>query len=217
MNYIYIHVCCLGNWIEVLNYFIFCIRTSGLYDKVEEIRCCVLGDADKIIFVDPKIKLRKNSKDTTLYETFTINTLHEDCHIDPSLQDANVLYMHTKGITKTGIIAVNHWVEYMCHFNILEHESCLKMLEHCDTIGVDLKQLPVLHYSGNFWWAKTGYIKTLEPCVHTTYNSPEFWIVEKMTGIHGSLWESGISNHYTCYYPAKLYANIEIQPIIIKG
>ena len=161
MNVVYIHVCCLHNYVEVFQALIRSIKQSGLYDVVDEIRCCVLGRMDVRVFQgDPKIRIHASSPDVSLYEVFTLNTLHQDC----KYEEMNVLYLHTKGITKSDNLNVKCWVQYMCFFLIHKHKQCLELLKENDSVGVNLHDDPVLHYSGNFWWATSAHIKKLNPC-----------------------------------------------------
>ena len=78
MNIIYIHICCITNYKDVFEYLILSIKESGLYDVIEEIRCCILGTYDASLFTDPKIKIHATSENIKLYEVFTINKIHED-------------------------------------------------------------------------------------------------------------------------------------------
>lgn len=45
--YIYLHCACIGNWKEVLGKIQQNIKSSGLYDKVKEIRCSVIGNQEE--------------------------------------------------------------------------------------------------------------------------------------------------------------------------
>jgi len=57
---------------------------------------------------------------------------------------------------------VNDWREYMEYFIIDKFDSCLFLLsKDYDACGVNLVDDPSWHFSGNFWWAKSDYIKKL--------------------------------------------------------
>jgi len=185
------------------------IKISGLYDNITEIRCGVLGynyDAD--LFNDPKIVIRGTDRDISLSEVYTINLLYEDAQ----KEDFNVLYIHTKGITRHSLHkSVYDWVNYLCYFNIYQFKKCIDFLEDYDTVGVNLvvnNPDVVTHYSGNFWWSKTSYIRKLEKCFYYCYNSPEYWITEKNIGKYHCLWNSNI-NHYHEEYSHYLYDSLE--------
>lgn len=201
MNVIYIHVCCINNYQEVFRYLMACIHGSGLYAEVAQIRVCVLGQCDPQLFDDPKIKIWAESPDLSLYEVFTVNTLHADCQ----RETMNVLYLHTKGVTKPGNPCVKSWVEYLCFFNIYKFKDCLELLKSNDAVGVNLNRNGIVHFSGNFWWTTSAYVQRLAPCRYTCYNSPEFWLTETEIGTYHSMWASNV-NHYDVPYPKHLYA-----------
>uniref|UniRef100_A0A6C0EQD6 Uncharacterized protein n=1 Tax=viral metagenome TaxID=1070528 RepID=A0A6C0EQD6_9ZZZZ len=207
-NYIYIHICCINNYKEIFEDLIKVIKDSKLYDIVTEIRCCVLGECDNSIFND-KIILRMSSNDLSLYEIFTINIIQEDS----KNEDFNVLYLHTKGVTKPNNMFIKSWVDYMCYFNIYNYIKCLELLEYNDTVGVNLQDFIRFHYGGNFWWSKSSYINKLNKCINYCYNAPEFWLTENKNGKYVSLWNSNCL-HYEENYPKELYESKLITPCI---
>jgi hypothetical protein len=214
-NYIYIHVCCIHHWREILADFLCKIKESGLYEKVSEIRCGLLGqesDADEDVFLDPKIRILFVSGDIRAFEFPTINKIHEDAQTE----DFNVLYLHTKGVTRGDNTCVKDWVNYMCYFNIYRHETCLELLEEHDSVGVNLQvshtgHVYPLHYSGNFWWSKSAFLRRLNRCEYKEYNSSEFWLTERQLGSHVSLWNSGKS-HYGENYGEEEYKDKDFPP-----
>uniref|UniRef100_A0A6C0HBG8 Glycosyltransferase n=1 Tax=viral metagenome TaxID=1070528 RepID=A0A6C0HBG8_9ZZZZ len=208
-TYIYFHVCCINHYVYVFENIMDKIKISGLYDNITEIRCGVLGyNYEPDLFNDPKIVIRGTDRDISLSEVYTINLLYEDAQ----KEDFNVLYIHTKGITRHSLHkSVYDWVNYLCYFNIYQFKKCIDFLEDYDTVGVNLvvnNPDVVTHYSGNFWWSKTSYIRKLEKCFYYCYNSPEYWITEKNIGKYHCLWNSNI-NHYHEEYPHYLYDSLE--------
>lgn len=210
--YIYIHIACINHYEDILGRFIAQIYESGLYDSVTEIRYCILGRDDSLTVNDPKIKIRNNSEDITLYETFTLNCIHEDSKIE----NFDILYLHTKGVTKPGNTHVEDWVEYMVYFLVYQFKECLTFLKVYDTVGVNLQDpdFAKCHYGGNFWWSKSEYIRTLSPCIHDNYFSAEFWLCESKKGKYIGLWNSK-SCHYTDAYPSYIYRDRGIYPYSI--
>lgn len=209
-NYVYIHVCCVNNWKHVLENLYFHIKTSGLYDVVESIKCNILCKSEtkedvemyfsELLLADAKLQILGITCDISLYETPTINLLHKHAIEIDGDDGFNVLYLHTKGVTRNNVNVVD-WVNYMIYFNIHEYKTCIDHLTNhgYDTVGVNLFTTPPIHYSGNFWWAKSSYLKKLKRCEHTHYNSPEFWLTEDKLGKFLSLWNSNI-NHYNERY-----------------
>jgi len=206
--YIYIHVCCINNWKTVFDKLIFDIKQSGLYEKIDEIRCYVLSeninsDLEHIIKDNDKIKIIGSSTDLKLYEVITINTMLEDSIKESSGKNTFVLYLHTKGVSKPNNECVKDWVQYMSYFNIYKHEDCLARLKQgYDAVGVNFFKLPKTHFSGNFWWAKFEHIKTLQKCTYSDYCNPEMWICDKKTAKYASLFQSTklcISHYFKRY------------------
>ncbi len=207
--YVYIHVCCINNWEEVVGDLFRDIKQSGLYDKIDEIRCGVLSEnlqRDLHFFNDTKIKIIGFSNEVKLYETSTINTLYNDALIDNMRTcDTYVLYLHSKGVTRPNNLCVKDWVKYMKYFNIYKHNDCLnKLIDGYDAVGVNYTTMPKMHFSGNFWWSSFNHIRKLKKCEHTYYFAPEMWICSRQEGQYHSFFNSHI-NHYYERYNENLY------------
>jgi len=74
-----------------------------------------------------------------------------------------ILYIHTKGASKQNDNRYKNiisWRHLMNYFNIEKVKNVFKLFEKTEfnTYGVILKSS---HYSGNFWWAKGSYLKTI--------------------------------------------------------
>ena len=206
-SYVYIHVCCINNWRDIISKFLIDIKDSGLYEKITKIKCNILTDNNDnlsdIIFHDAKIEIIGINNDIGLYEQSTLNLLYEHALND----DFKVLYIHTKGVKHNNTnICVTDWVKYLCYFNIYKHEICMNELENYDVVGVNLQELPELHYSGNFWWSTSNYIRKLNKLVYEHYCSTEFWITKEKNGNYLSLWLSNI-DHYMQRYEEDNYIN----------
>ena len=144
-------------------------------------------------------------------------------------QDCKILYIHTKSIGNDINLCIEDQINYMIYFIISKWEYCIQHLNSFSTVGVDLRNEPVLHYSGNFWWANASHIASLpDPFLfknidlypnplHSERHNQEFWICynSKQT-IHKSLWDCGIS----CYgrhlqlYPPNFYVN---KPFVLNN
>jgi len=202
------------------------IRESGLYNLVKEIRCSVLGDIDPKthhLFKDPKIRIVFWSRDKSTYERKILKQLHQDS----KNEDFDVLYLHSKGVGPKDpriIDNIADWVDYLIYFNVTHNGSCRKLLTAgADTVGVNLRYAlnppervwkdrePRLHYSGNFWWAKSEYIRSISGEISDEYLGPEFWIAYPETGRHICLWQSNV-DHYWKRYPARIYKGMRLRP-----
>jgi hypothetical protein len=76
-----------------------------------------------------------------------------------------ILYIHTKGASKQNLENIVSWRHLMNYFNIEKYKNIFKIFEKTDynTYGVLLGSAGELKlYSGNFWWAKASYLKTIK-------------------------------------------------------
>jgi len=78
-----------------------------------------------------------------------------------------ILYLHTKGASKlndANYSKLEDWRHFMNYFNIEKCIDAFKIFEKSDfnTYGVHYISSNAPHYSGNFWWAKSSYLKTIE-------------------------------------------------------
>ena len=214
-TYIYFHICCLENWKEVTENIIATIKNSGLFTIVSEIRCFILGNMGTIptFLKDEKIKIIKTSNELGLYERFTLSHLWNDCQ----KENFNVLYLHSKGITHKSNNNIKDWVNYLLYFTCYKYLEILGLLEIYHTVGVNLLHIKKrhFHYSGNFWWATSWYLKTLPNTIGPNYLDPEFWILKnKQVKKHVCLWNSRIG-HYKTPYTKDNYFEKEINLNII--
>jgi hypothetical protein len=72
-------------------------------------------------------------------------------------------YLHTKGASLVATrrrAPANAWRIYMEYFNIERWRDCVAALREYETCGVEL-QSNESHYSGNFWWATSEYVRKL--------------------------------------------------------
>jgi len=95
------------------------------------------------------------------YEVSTLMHLKEYCDNDPG--ESHILYLHHKGISKSTSEPVRDWRDLMMYFNVTQWRDCVEKLDQgYDTAGAIWRgNYHYPHYSGNFWWAKSSYIKRL--------------------------------------------------------
>jgi hypothetical protein len=110
----------------------------------------------------------------------------------------------------------------MLYFLVEEYKNCISILdEKYDTVGcdysIDLDQRifngyhpypPPPHYSGNFWWANSNYLKTLPKlCIQPPErNAPEFWLFQNNPNFY-NLHLSHMNIHIYKTYPRSAYAH----------
>ena len=209
-TFVYFHICCRGDWKNIVSEMFNDFITSGLYDHVYAIRCGVLGnhqDLDEDFFKHSKVEIIGLSTNYSEYEAFTLYKLY-----DHALQDDfNVLYLHSKVVTKPEHQGVKDWTRLMCFFNIKKFRICNFLLDHegADVVGVNFTSAGEwwsTHFSGNFWWTKTSYLRTLSKLNYDNYFAPEFWVCSNPKGQFVSLFNSNI-NHYDQQYGSEHYSH----------
>lgn len=156
--------------------------------------------------LDPELHVLKNQE-----EYQTLDALWQRCkEAEP---DAPVLYAHTKGATsEVAFPCVAWWREMMEYFCLDEWKESVARLSSADVVGCNLSYEPWPHFSGNFWWARAGYITTLVRPVHWCRRDhrldAERWVCVG-EGKFVSLHSSGV-NHYKCPYPPEKYRHVTI-------
>lgn len=206
-HYIYYHICCIGDWKNIVTKTFTDIKNSGLYNLIDKIRCVILdasGESDFFeLFNDPKIQIILKSPILELRERVTINKIYE-----ASLKENfYVLYLHSKGVTRSGEKGppVLAWAEYMKYFTITLHKKCIEFLGKYDAVGVNLVSIPSPHFSGNFWWSKSAYLRNKRECTEEDVKKeiimPELWIGASPCTLVGLFDLSRYSPYYTVYQP----------------
>ena len=208
---IYLHICQKGQWKRSFNMIFNKIKESGLYNNVNEIRCCILNDIgtviDDIVLNDEKIKIIYLGH-SDQYERATL------LHMRNANDDINTkyLYCHTKGIQWFGTQLedrVVDWINLLIYWNIERWRDV--QLESYDTYGCNLyikdNEFP-LHYSGNFFWVRKTHLNKLNKTIGPEYYEPEFWLfntTEYYTCLNA--YSSGLegAGHYQNLYPSHLY------------
>jgi hypothetical protein len=182
---IYIHVCQKLNWHISFNKIMDAIIESGLYDNCKEIRLGIVNDHGQVHdsprLNDPKISTIFYNH-SSLYERATLLHMKKSSETD----HAQYLYCHTKGIKHLDGSSGEHtkqcvmdWVDLMIHFNIYKWRTANQKLLTHDIYGCEFFNEPQMHFSGNFWWANSDYIKTLPQTIGNEYWDPEFWICKR--------------------------------------
>lgn len=155
------------------------LKRSGLYDATDIIYINIVGtdnpelppyyndDEFQSIIKDPKVIVTTNDR-ADVFEFFSMIKIKEVC--SSLLENANVWYLHTKGATTAVFVPpwnpkdknpAAYWKEYMEYFIVERWRDCVEHLRDHDMVGTEWRTVPSPHYSGNFWWANSEYIKRL--------------------------------------------------------
>jgi hypothetical protein len=171
-------------------------KASGLYEKTNKIYLPLFGDdfdshsefLNELKDVYPKIEYSLITNQEFKNEPDTLNFMLKKANEYSS--NTPMLYLHTKGLSYTHPIMkrnVEAWVRYLDLFVINKWEECVKALEENDAAGGLYVYQDPKHFSGNFWWANSDYLKTL-PRLNShninQYNRGEFWILSNTVKVY---------------------------------
>jgi len=168
-------------YIPIMKEFFDAIEKSKQKNNVDVVVSCVGIKRDTEFWFDENYFY----PDFTYGEFFTLTKLKDFCDtIDLNIP---ICYLNTKG-TFSGFDnpCVSDWRHYMTYFILEKMIDCIGYIHDLyDAVGVDWKTIPNKHFSGNFWWASSKYIKSLpkiDPDNVIIENLPtkrhfsEFWI-----------------------------------------
>ena len=193
-------ICCIGEYMKIIQKQIKKLINSGLYDISDKIICFIcnantecldfLSKYDKFIVVSTKLNL---------YEKFAINNFKR--YVDGEYY---LYYIHSKSVTRKEQCYID-WLNFCDYFVIQKWRLSLELLNYYDCVGFNLKNFPKKHFSGNFWWSKSEHINKLKN-INDGYLSSEMYILSYVKTNYVSIYQSYV-NHGDTNYPCDLYIN----------
>lgn len=203
-NYIFYHIFLCDRVNEIITEQLNRLIKSEILDSSDLFICItdIYNNQFPISEVNMEL-MKKYSIEITIehqnmYELSTLNKLYNHAKI----HDGNYLYFHTKGATRINdndvknqygdysYKNVENWRHIMEHFNIDQWKVCVDSLKEFDTVGCNYNSTwGQPHYSGNFWWATSEFIKKLP-------NPMMFF--DRM---QGEMWISRVKHKSLCLYP----------------
>ena len=188
-NVCFIHFTNIGDGYKILLDQISTIKNSGLYDKLDFIFITILGPHIKL-YNDNKIKVIYYSDNNLEWEFPTIKRIKY--FSDNIGSKVNILYIHTKGTLNKPYSY--EWRKYLEYFLIENFNNCLNLLKEYECIGVNMQIYDKLgpnklrnHFSGNFWWSNTNYIRTLSNIDDKIANSDRYYSEHFIIGNYHSI------------------------------
>jgi len=161
----------INDYLDIVSEQLRLIIKSGLYANCDCIHVGCLGPAQEraaldVFFHDhSKIKIVTHSTDLEKYEFQTLKILKSES--TNALPVFYGFYIHTKGVSYPGNEGGKYWRDYMNYYILTNwKEAVLNLSKGYEVYGVKLqtiRDLPAkkMHYSGNFFWFKSEYAKTL--------------------------------------------------------
>jgi len=193
-------ICCMGNYLEIVEEQINIILNSKLYHNSKEIICfiCLYNKKDIILnnLLSKYSKFRLITTPLNLYEKYAINNYKN--YIPEINSKYYIYYFHTKAV-KYDKNHFNYKIRKILDFYTLnKYELSLKLLKYYDAVGVSLSRYPKMHFSGNFWWSTSEHVNKLSN-VSDKYFAPEMYICSNPTGNYISLSQTtsdaNLNNH----------------------
>lgn len=178
----------LDNWSDIVTEQLQMWLASELFSKTDKVFIRVYYEKENDLECFKKrikdySKITLTSTNTNEFEFGTLKILQDLSFTD----DFYCYYFHSKGVSisekvknyRIGRVPgsidisfsdikknVNLWRKYMEYFIIDKYQTCIDILDQgFDACGTQLMKWPrtdQYHFSGNFWWAKSEYIKKLQ-------------------------------------------------------
>jgi hypothetical protein len=183
----------------------------GLYDECESLYLYLVGAQDvienckSIYSTYSKIKFVTTTENS--YEYVTLEFLQKFCGI----RDSYIFYLHSKGVTQINpdFQPVVDWRNLLNYFNITNYKLLLNKIktDEYNCAGVNLNTVHKHpHFSGNFWWTTSNYVKTI-PKIQRSSDRYEYELNFISKGISWKpycIYSSNV-NHYADLHKKILY------------
>tara|TARA_Y100000389_G_C17469750_1_gene529222 strand:+ start:1844 stop:4246 length:2403 start_codon:yes stop_codon:yes gene_type:complete len=212
------------------------IKESGLIERCLNLYIGYVGCVDfpiPEIIEHPRVEIIRRERYG--FESVTTNELKRIC--DNKSEDIAILYFHNRGSTRRSSHPTQDWTIMLEEFTITRWMEAMELLKNYSTVGCELCPQPdrhvkdkvVYHYSGNFWWARADYIKTLPyPKSRERFDECETWLLQSVSSEdlcnHGILHRTGLTKYksdidiYTDRYLPEYYSSFgEIPDIPVKS
>ncbi|RFM26948.1 class I SAM-dependent methyltransferase [Deminuibacter soli] len=172
---LFYHLACMHEWQPVFEEQMQQLQQQGF----TAIELSVLGseqDLQQVRDTCRKLGIQYNlnfhSPELTYFETPAMLAIESHAR----RYNGYVLYLHSKGVSNPHHWPKARWRRLMMEQLVQNWQQCAIQLPYYDAIGVNWRDMPpVSHFSGNFWYAATGYIRSLAD-FREYYESPRYHI-----------------------------------------
>ena len=206
-------ICCIGDYLNIVNEQINLLIKSDLY-KLSDNIICFICNLDKsrhsecINLLKTFYKITIISTHENAFEKFAMNNFKK--YIDITIP-YYIYYIHSKSVSRNEK-CYKDWRDLCDYFTINKWRLCVELLNYYDCVGTNLKNFPKKHYSGNYWWSKSEHINKLND-VNDGYLSPEMYICSELKTNYVSIFQSNV-NHGDTNFESNLYVNISDNMLI---
>lgn len=183
----YYHIWLTNHYEEIVKEQLKAIVDSGLYDACESISIGAIGDYTSLLNLInlikdyPKIIISGYSTSKDRYEFHTLELLKRDA--DNSDKDYYIFYIHGKGVqfskeaNEVAYTGGTLWRQSMNKWTLTNWKENIAELEKgYEVCGTQLRPDREFaeHYSGNFFWTKSEYVKNQVPSLSKINTSDRF-------------------------------------------
>jgi hypothetical protein len=172
------HVYADGDWFTPAVEHLEELVVSGLIDNLDDMFLGIVGspaNRKKVKFELPGVVVAEADEG---WEQVTLKEVHK--YVQES--DDAIFYAHTKGAGSKSPLATN-WRVSMTNDTVTRWQECVTALRDHDAAGPFwLKSVEQEHaehdffFAGNFWWARSDYVRTLPPVKTENRFQAEGWI-----------------------------------------
>jgi hypothetical protein len=172
------HVFADGDWLTPATEHIEELALSGLIDNLDDLFLGVVGSPENREKVKRELPGVCVAECATGWEQVTLQKVHEFAQQD----DGAIFYAHTKGAWSNSELA-RQWRVSMTHDTVTRWKECVTALQVVEAAGPywlnSWEPEHVDHdffFAGNFWWARSDYVRTLDPVGVENRYQAEGWI-----------------------------------------
>jgi hypothetical protein len=205
-------ICCIGDYLNIVNEQVNSLIASDLYSVTDNIICFISNientidnECIKLLKKFDKIVIVSTHENT--FERFAINNFKKYTDKSPYY----VYYIHSKSVSRNEK-CYKDWRHLCDYFTINKWRLSVELLNYYDCVGTNLKNFPKKHYSGNYWWSKSEHVNKLND-INNGYLSPEMYICSEYKTNQVSIFQSNV-NHGETNFDSHLYININDDKLI---
>ena len=177
INHFY-HVYTDGDWVEAVDEHCTALKEHGLADELDGFYLGLVGTEENRLTALSRITMHHNMNAEVIaeapfqWEQVTLEPLRRFS----TTNDGYVLYAHTKGAANHTPINIA-WRSSMCYYNVVKwRDAVAKLDEGYKAVGCHWVNDAI--FGGNYWWAKTSYLKLLP-----TLRMDHRWRAEEWIGL----------------------------------
>jgi hypothetical protein len=159
---VFYHIAAMPGWREIVFEQIELLSACQL----QQVNVIYLGKREDWTFIQKTaeehsvvLQLLESNENFGVCETLAMECIEQWAQTN----DGPALYFHTKGASRPKDSVKRRWRQLMQDHTIKKWRENLTLLSTHDAVGVNWQDLPGMpHFSGNFWMANGGYIRSLE-------------------------------------------------------